>query len=286
MQQIEAKLLYVEDDTITREIMHEILQEYFLEVIVAENGQEGLKAFKNNQVDIIFTDISMPQMNGIEMLQEIRKVNEDIPVVILSAYNETKYLFDSIKLSVCDYLLKPLNSDALDDLLQKCQKKLYFKNTRQLAYYDHLTGIYNRHKLTKIVQEIDFAKDSYGILFIDLDNFKQINDEYGHHVGDLVLQKFAHTLQENIYKDDYFGRWGGEEFLIIMKEAKLKDLQKRAQTLASLIEKEYFDVVEHITISIGVSQAKGDETFEEVLKKADQALYKAKRSGKNKVVAV
>lgn len=286
MQQLDAKLLYVEDDAMTREIMQEILQEYFLEVIIAENGKDGLQKFKNNQVDIIFTDISMPQMDGIEMVQEIRKINDDIPIVILSAFNEVKYLFNSIKLSVCDYLLKPLNSDALNELLQKCQKKLHSKYTKQLAYYDQLTGVYNRHKITKIVKEIDFVKDSYGILFIDLDDFKQINDTYGHSVGDAVLQKFSHTIEQSIRKDDYFGRWGGEEFLIIMKEAKIQDLQKRAEALVSRIQKEHFEVVEHITISVGVSQAKGNETFEDVLKKADEALYEAKKSGKNRVAVL
>ena len=286
MKQLDAKLLFVEDDAMTREIMQEILQEYFLEVIVAQNGKEGLEMFKNSQVDFVFTDISMPQMNGIEMIKEIRKFDEDVPVVVVSAYNESKYLFNSIKLSVCDYLFKPLNSDALQELVKKCEKILHSKNTKKLAYYDQLTGIYNRHKIIEILNEVDFVKDSYGVLFIDLDNFKQVNDTYGHSVGDAVLKEFSHTLQQNIRKDDYFGRWGGEEFLIIMKEATLQDLEKRAQTLLLSIQKQHFEVVEHMTVSIGVSQAKGDETFDEVIKKADKALYEAKKSGKNRVVAL
>ena len=124
MQKIAAKLLFVEDDTMTREIMQEILQEYFLEVIVAENGKEGLEIFKKNKIDVIFTDISMPQMNGIKMIQEIRKVDEDIPVVIISAYGESEYLLNSIKLSACDYLFKPLDGDALQRLIEKCEKKI------------------------------------------------------------------------------------------------------------------------------------------------------------------
>lgn len=286
MKKLDAKLLFVEDDVMTLEIMHEILQEYFLEVIVAQNGKEGLEIFKRNQVDFVFTDIAMPQMNGIEMVQEIRKLDEDVPIVIFSACRESQHLFNSIKLSVCDYLLKPLNSDELEKLIKKCEKRLESKHTKRLAYYDHLTGIYNRHKIIKIVKKIDFTKNQYGVLFIDLDNFKQINDSYGHSVGDNVLKQFSHTIQQSIRKDDYFGRWGGEEFLIIMKEAKLQDLQKRAQSLVSIIQKQHFEFVEHITISIGVSQAKGVETFDDVVQKADNALYEAKKSGKNRVVAI
>ena len=286
MKKLNAKLLFVEDDTMSREIMQEILQEYFLEVIVAKDGKEGLEMFKNNQVDVIFTDISMPKMNGIEMIKEIRKLDEDIPVVIVSAYNESEYLINSIKLSVCDYLLKPINASALEELIAKCEKKLALKDTKQLAYYDQLTGIYNRHKITEIVKKIDFVKDQYGILFIDLDNFKHVNDTYGHSVGDAVLKKLASTIEQSIRKDDYFGRWGGEEFLIIMKEAKLQDLQKRAEALVSIIEKKHFDVVEHTTISVGVTQAKDHEIFEDVLKRADEALYKAKNSGKNRAVVL
>ena len=286
MPKLNAKLLLVEDDTMSREIMQEILQEYFLEIIVAKDGKEGLEMFRNNQVDIIFTDISMPQMNGIEMIKEIRKLDEDIPVVMVSAYNESEYLINSIKLSVCDYLLKPINASALEELIAKCEKKLALKDTKQLAYYDQLTGIYNRHKITEIVKKIDFIRDQYGILFIDLDNFKHVNDTYGHSVGDAVLKKLASTIEQSIRKDDYFGRWGGEEFLIIMKEAKLQDLQKRAEALVSIIEKEYFDVVGHTIISVGVAQATDHETFEDVLKKADEALYKAKNSGKNRAIAL
>ncbi len=286
MKKLDAKLLFVEDDAMTRELMRDILQEYFLEVIIAQNGKEGLDIFKKNQVDIVLTDIAMPQMNGIEMIQEIRKSDEDVPIVIFSAHNESQYLFNSIQLSVCDYLFKPLSSDALEKLLKKCEKRLESKHTKRLAYYDHLTGIYNRYKIIKIVKKIDFVKDPYGVLFIDLDNFKQINDRYGHSVGDAVLKQFSHIIQQSIRKDDYFGRWGGEEFLIIMKEAKLQDLKKRAQSLVSIIQKQHFEVVEHITISIGVSQAKGVETFDDVVQKADKALYEAKKSGKNRVIVI
>ena len=288
------KLLYVEDDTATQYHMLTILQEYFREVIVANDGKEGLEIFEKTPVDMIMTDINMPRMNGIEMIQKIREINADIHIVVFSAYNDSHYLLDSIKLSVCDYLLKPFNLNELETLISQCKRKEKKKpliveeeisKYKKMAYYDQLTGVYNRHKLKEIAKELDKKKVPYGLLFFDIDDFKKVNDTYGHDVGDAVLQSFTTVMQKNTRKEDYFARWGGEEFLLLIEESNLQNIEQQAEKLRNIVELHSFDTVEHITISIGLSCSCHNEEFEQTLKKVDIAVYQAKTSGKNRVVS-
>lgn len=286
------RLLFVEDDTPTRRSMLPILKEYFKEVITAHDGQEGFELFKKHTCHIVMTDINMPKMNGIEMVRNIRALNEQTYVIIFSAYNDSTYLLNSIKLDVCDYLLKPFNINEFKALIAKCQKLINHTHTtieeeiskyKKMAFYDQLTGIYNRHKFREIAKKFDKQRLPYGLLFFDIDNFKAINDTYGHDVGDEVLKRVTKLIQNHIRKEDYFGRWGGEEFLLLIKNTTLITLKQQAENLRYIIENSFFETVKHVTVSIGLSCSCKNEDFETVLKEADMALYRAKTAGKNKV---
>jgi diguanylate cyclase (GGDEF)-like protein len=144
---------------------------------------------------------------------------------------------------------------------------------------DELTGIYNR----KVLKNIDDSQIGC-VLMIDIDHFKRVNDTYGHLVGDKVLRKLARLLKSNIRKDDILIRYGGEEFLIITKLKNREDAYKFAEKLRVIVEKSEFEKVGNITISIGVYCKKNGESLEEMIKKADENLYKAKNLGRNRVV--
>lgn len=157
------------------------------------------------------------------------------------------------------------------------------KNLRQKAYSDALTGIFNRRGLLEYIKTKLFEY-KYSIVIIDIDNFKLVNDIHGHDVGDEVLKHLTKIISKKIRESDVIARWGGEEFVLIVKSSELEIVQNIAEKLRIDIEKEIFPVVDKITASFGVSSFKNKEqTFEDVFKNADNALYQAKENGRNKI---
>ena len=156
-----------------------------------------------------------------------------------------------------------------------------------IASTDKLTGVYNRHKFEELfVLEVERSRRfmlPLSLILIDIDDFKSINDTYGHDIGDQILKEIANVLQENIRKVDILSRWGGEEFLILTPNTGHANVQELAEKLRLTIENHHFSEVENITISLGISTLKEVDTFTELFKRADQGLYYAKEQGKNQV---
>lgn len=156
-----------------------------------------------------------------------------------------------------------------------------------LSITDKLTGVFNRLKLDEALND-EFNRSSrfksnFGVIIVDIDYFKKINDTYGHLVGDEVLVQFAKIFKENIRKVDILGRWGGEEFMIICPETDFQGTIKVAQSLCEIVSKYEFPTVGNITASFGISIYDGDENIDKIIARADKALYKAKEKGRNRV---
>ena len=156
-----------------------------------------------------------------------------------------------------------------------------------LADFDSLTGIYNRRKIEDILMfEIERSK-RYGkplsVLFIDIDNFKEINDTYGHRKGDQVLRRVASLIREELRSTDFVGRFGGEEFLVVLPETGPEEAVKVAERIRRVIERADFGGVK-VTVSVGVTGYAEGERCGEVLERVDRAMYRAKANGKNRVV--
>ncbi len=162
-----------------------------------------------------------------------------------------------------------------------------YEQIEKLATTDSLTGIFNRFQIMKLLNmELERAKrynKVFSVIIFDIDNFKKINDTYGHQKGDMVLQKVASLLKENLRQTDFFGRLGGEEFIVIAPETKAEDAFKLAEKLRKLLENANFDSVGQVTASFGISQYEKGKDVNQLLKEADEALYIAKRKGKNLV---
>lgn len=160
------------------------------------------------------------------------------------------------------------------------------KQLRDMASYDTLTGIFNRREFDKtVLQEFERSK-RYGrplsLIIIDIDHFKNINDTYGHKTGDYILKTLSELVQNNIRRQDYFARWGGEEFAILTAESDASNAYQLAEKLRSILENHTFETVGNITASFGVAQY--DETmsnFDELFQHTDEALYRAKENGRN-----
>lgn len=158
---------------------------------------------------------------------------------------------------------------------------------KQSAYLDALTNIGNRRSVDawlesefKRCREIDGV---FSVIYFDIDHFKEINDRYGHDIGDQVLMEFSSTIKKYIRAGDFFGRWGGEEFIIVSANNSLEEARQFAERLRQVIEEHPFRHVGHVTASFGVASLQPGDELRTLLKRADQALYSAKSSGRNRV---
>jgi len=218
--------------------------------------------------------------------QKVKNREFDKIVPVHSTVTEVEQLSKSIgsmAQSISEYQL---------DLEQKVAdrtKKLEQKNKELeiLSITDKLTNTYNRIKLDLTIEsEMERASrynTRFGIVIIDIDYFKDVNDTHGHQVGDKVLREFADILKANTRKTDVVGRWGGEEFIIISPEANLQEMCTLSEILREKIDTNIFSVINHKTASFGVATFGQNETAEELINRADEALYKAKENGRNRV---
>ena len=161
------------------------------------------------------------------------------------------------------------------------------EEVKRLSEEDHLTGLYNRRKMNKIVEDEVIRCQRYGgsfaIIMCDLDHFKDVNDQYTHMIGDQVLQKVSECVQNKLRKSDSAGRWGGEEFLIFCPQTRAKGAGALAEKLRVAIEETKFDIVGAVTCSFGVAIYTKESSLESLLNNADNALYHAKHHGRNRV---
>ncbi|GAX87235.1 conserved hypothetical protein [Lebetimonas natsushimae] len=254
----------------------------FKNIIEARNGIEALSLLKKENFNIIITDLHMPKMNGFELVKEIRKEIpiEEIPILVLSSDSNNMTLIKTLKIGANDFILKSFKKEEffirLNNLLDIYDTFNLYKTK---MYIDPLTGAYNRLYLEIIKSEIT-KWSKYTVIMLDIDHFKKVNDTYGHLKGDAVLKHFVGLVKSNIRKNDYLIRYGGEEFLIILPEADkkvaIKILQKiKVKSLTSDFNIKY-------TFSAGVADEKMD--LIEKIKLADERLYKAKESGRDKFV--
>jgi diguanylate cyclase (GGDEF)-like protein/PAS domain S-box-containing protein len=166
-------------------------------------------------------------------------------------------------------------------------RKVAEEELKRLATTDKLTGAYNRIKFQEIIdREIERVKrhnQPLSMIIFDIDHFKAVNDSYGHSAGDCALMTIADIVRENIRKIDYFVRWGGEEFMIISSETNLDDAYALAERIRGIIENYTFEAVGKITVSFGVTEFKENDTENSFVKRADDAMYLAKRKGRNLV---
>lgn len=304
-------ILYVEDDETIKSNTIITLKLVSAIVIDASNGKEGLEKFKENvnNIDIILTDLSMPIMNGLEMVEEIQKIRNDIPIIITTAHQEISYLKKAIELGVTSYILKPIQIYNIiesiiksmepvrlkKELIQKNQELIKLNNTLEekislrtkelelLASTDPLTGINNRRNFFKLANEKfkTSGEDLYSVM-IDIDNFKDLNDTYGHKLGDEILILLTKTISDKLHEDDAFGRLGGEEFAIIYNSTDSTHIDKIEELRASVENLRYQDI--EFTISLGIAQKTQNDTIDTLLSRADNALYEAKGSGRNKLI--
>ena len=270
-----------------------------------ERFEETLAHARAGDFDLIIVSLSLRGFDGLRLCSQLRSLPEarNAPILVLVSEADKRKLNQALEMGVNDYLTRPIDRNELVARVRtQLRKKLYSDRLRQnvhlsveMAMTDQLTGLYNRRYMARHLETLLSGLPSSGktlaFLIMDVDHFKRVNDSYGHDVGDEILREFARRIGANIRGHDLACRFGGEEFVIIMPETDVATARPVAERLRASIESAPFSVSRapgalNITVSIGVAGAEGArDTADALLRRADQALYRAKHTGRNRVVA-
>jgi diguanylate cyclase (GGDEF)-like protein len=309
-----ARILAIDDTPVNLMTLGAVLEGEF-DLQFATSGPIGIALALKNPPDLILLDVMMPEVDGFETYRRLvaQPSLRNIPVIFVTALHDVDSEVTGLSLGAADYITKPIDVTTarhrIRNLLEREQLRkevaLQRDQLRELAFHDALTGLPNRLMLNdRINQAMAASKRSglYGaVMFIDLDNFKPLNDAYGHEVGDLLLKDVARRLNESVREMDTVARVGGDEF-VVMLSGLCADRAASTEQAAGVAEKirasvvvpyrltvprhaQVDDVVEHhCSASIGVVMfADHEASHTDILKRADVAMYQAKDAGRNTV---
>jgi diguanylate cyclase (GGDEF)-like protein len=293
-------VLVAEDDPMFRKILKSWLENWGYRVIVAEDGEKAWSILQQEHPpELLILDWVMPGLDGTELCRRIRERQQTSYqyILLVTAKDDGRDVVTGLEAGADDYLTKPFDRSELrarlrvggriltlqHDLIQ-AREELRFQAT-----HDALTGIWNRGAFLDLLQrEIERAGRSQtptGLLMLDLDNFKTINDTFGHPAGDVVLKEVVCRINRVVRSYDFVGRYGGEEFLVMLPGSNGHQAQQSAERIRAEIAKGPILVAENeikVTASIGVTAAMANTVSEtEILAIVDTALYKAKTAGRN-----
>tara|TARA_B100000315_G_scaffold259363_1_gene315109 strand:- start:3247 stop:4158 length:912 start_codon:yes stop_codon:yes gene_type:complete len=293
-----GKLLVIDDDAIVTETIG-ILFDQELTVLSAENGMDGITIAQTELPDLILLDVKMPDMDGYETCRRLQDYQEtaSIPIIFLTAKNESTDEAKGLELGAIDYIAKPIVPQII-----KARIKNHMTQKRQrdelenLSSIDALTGIANRRRLDEYLEtewrRAARNKYSVSLMMIDIDHFKSFNDTYGHQAGDDCLRDVASAIAASPQRpSDLVARYGGEEFCVVLPDTPEESGREIAERVRASVEdlaikhtgSPEFNVV---TVSVGVASAEPaneDFGFYGLIKIADEHLYHAKNSGRNQV---
>lgn len=292
MKNLKKTILIVDDTETNIDILLELLGEKY-DVIVALDGVSALEIVDENQVDLILLDIMMPQIDGYEVCGRLKSKESslNIPIIFITARDDENSIEKAYEAGALDYITKPFKAlELLARVNVQLKVKELINHLDFISSYDEMTGIYNRRKFFEL-SEKKFAQnrsDLYAVM-IDIDKFKNINDSYGHPMGDNVIKLVAKTISKQLSDDAIFGRLGGEEFAIVCNYSSSSGVVENIEKIREAIEN--LEIISDnggsikFTISEGVAKASQEtKNLDELLKYADMSLYEAKGLGRNRVI--
>lgn len=296
---MEAKVLIVDDDAAIRESMNEFVDMSGYMSTTASSAEEALGTLSQNHIDVVITDIMLPGMDGLELTDRIKK-EYDIDVIVMTGYSGDYSYEEAISKGASDFVFKPVRFEELLLRLRRVLKERLLTQERvhmldklkRLSITDGLTKLYNsRYFYNQIKAEIDRTsryQRPLSLLLLDIDQFKEFNDNYGHLEGDKVLVCLGQVIKSCLRKMDSAYRYGGEEFTVILPETEGDEAATVAERIRSMVAVEKFHPDGHdahctITISIGVTEYVLGEEVAIFVQRADKAMYLSKQSGRNRV---
>ncbi len=291
-----TQIMIVDDDENILNFMKNALLDEGHKVTVCSDAENAIEEMKKEAYDLIITDLKMPNLSGIEFVIKAKKISLKTDLVVMTGYPSVETAVECMKLGASDYIVKPLDLEYLNiiversiykkDLEKRAAEREYFE---QISRVDGLTGVYNHsffHDLLDTeISRSDRYKYNFSLLMIDIDDFKTVNDNYGHQAGDTILKELSLIFESLVRKTDSVARYGGEEFAIILSLTSKEQGRQFADRIVNGIATSKVKGIpssETLTISAGLAGYPDDASTQETLiERADEALYKAKSMGKN-----
>ena len=305
------RILVVDDDHDIVNLLKQWLTMEGYEVLTAESGSEALRGIPALRPDLVLLDLMIPPPDGLEVVRAIKKdrLMSTIPVVVMTVKRDVQTKVESLRTGADDFIVKPFHFDELDAILRASLKKRYLyasleRSNRQLreandkllklSVTDDRTNLLNDRYLNRRLAEEFKRASRYGsplsVIMLDLDHFKRINDKYGHGCGDQVLKRFGQVVIESAREIDIVGRFGGEEFLMILPNTngiRAAIVAERVRKAAEGRVYKYKEFLIRVTTSAGVASYPANtkvRSAADLLKAADAALYRAKEVSRNRVM--
>ncbi|NQW11863.1 MAG: PleD family two-component system response regulator [Alphaproteobacteria bacterium] len=295
-----AKILVIEDNPIDAMNFEESLDIDGNHVTRVATGAEGLERAVQDDVDLVICSLNLRDDDALRLVSQFRahEASRHTPVLMVGEEDQTERLAKALDLGVNDYLMKPIDRNELIARVRtQIRRRRYqgllretYEQSVSLALIDSLTGLYNRRylfsHLGRLMADTAERHKPLALLMIDVDHFKAVNDTHGHTIGDVVLRRITDVLQDQVRNVDLVARLGGEEFVVVLPDTPGGSALAVAERLRGNVaavemlgaDGETFSV----TISIGCAM-RADEGFEQLIERADTALYQAKNAGRNRV---
>lgn len=289
------RVLVVDDNDRNIRLLTDILEDEDYLVYSTNDALAVLQTAQSIKPDIILLDIMMPNLDGFQVCEQLKNdfALKDIPVIMVTAKTDGQDLKKALELGAFDYIKKPLDEV---EVIARLQSALRFKEQQDklkgMAMKDGLTGLYNHALLMELLEkeliQQERLNNNIAFAMLDIDYFKKVNDTYGHLVGDIVLKELAGILTQSVRKSDIVGRYGGEEFGIVFPQISQQGVWNVCERIRQNVETFNFNTdgqVIRATISIGMCFKESGKNLsnQELVKRADDALYQAKKNGRNRI---
>ncbi len=287
--------LVVDDSMVFRKAFRRDLEKLHIKVLEAKDGAEALEIIANSDknISLVLTDYNMPIIDGIELTIRLRELydKDTLSIIALSASEDEGILSAFIKAGANDFVSKP---HKFTELTVRVNSNLdtidLFTRAKDLANKDYLTGSFNRRYFfdvgEAIISKNTRKEKEVAVAILDIDNFKKVNDTYGHDVGDVAIREIAVILNKTLRTSDLVARFGGEEYCILLEDITLEDTKELFEKIRLSFENNTIQIKDlslKYTVSFGIAYGI-NKNIEEMIKISDEALYEAKESGRNKVV--
>ncbi|BCJ91130.1 PleD family two-component system response regulator [Terrihabitans soli] len=300
---LNGRILIVDDRAASTERIQTALRDTHT-VDVESSPQEALFRAAETEYDLMIVSLGFTDFDALRLCSQARSLERtrNLPLLLIAEQEDTARVLRGLDLGVNDYLVRPIDRNELvARVMTQVRRKRYADRLRtnvqqsmELALTDSLTGLYNRRymetHLETLIEKASQTERPLALVLIDIDHFKPINDTYGHDAGDEVLRQFSTRLQSSVRGIDLACRYGGEEFVVVMPDADLSVARAVGERLRRNIAAEQFPVSKgvkkiDVTISVGIAMRREGDAADTILKRADEALYQAKRDGRNRVVS-
>ena len=295
-----TNVLVVDDSAAMRALVCSVIKKIDFHPIPAESGEEGVNLFQENSIDLAVLDVELPGINGFETCKKLRNLRSDwFPIIYLSASKDDQSIIEGLGVGGDAYVAKPINQHVLEAIVKamgrisRIKRELAKANSelQKRIHIDGLTGVRNRVGFDDAMRrhwlQAKRDKSDLALIVLDVDHFKQYNDNYGHTGGDEILKKVADALEHKAKRPlDVVARYGGEEFAVLLPNTNAPGAEKVAADMVQIIEgleipHAYSQTKDILTVSVGYAVASHAKTVEELFEQADKAMYKAKHSGRN-----